>query len=74
MRYFAPMIKTVAVLLLLSACDGVSSDTNERPDIVLTKTEQALTNDANRFAFDLFRQVAREDKNFFISPLSASLA
>ena len=74
MRYFAPMIKTVAVLLLLSACDGVSSDTNERPDIVLTKTEQALTNDANRFAFDLFRQIAKEDKNFFISPLSASLA
>ncbi len=74
MRYFAPIIKTVAVLILFSACDGVSPDTNERRDIVLTKTEQALTNDANRFAFDLFRQVAREDKNFFISPLSASLA
>ncbi len=64
MRYFAPMIKTVAVLLLLSACDGVSSDTNERRDIVLTKTEQALTNDANRFAFDLFSKLPEKIRIF----------
>lgn len=57
-----------------TGCERLPEQSNQRRDIILTKTEQALSAEANRFAFDLFQQVNSEDKNYFISPLSASLA
>ena len=48
---------------------------NRHRPIVLTKTEQAITNQAGDFALRMFQQVAAEEKEaFFISPFSASLA
>jgi serpin B len=48
----------------------------EREDILLTKGEQEITTNINKFAFDFFRNISIDSKkpNIFISPLSASLA
>ena len=47
-----------------------------RQDIKLSAVEQELSATTNRFAFNLFKQIYKEDaqKNILISPLSASLA
>lgn len=65
---------TAILLGLIIRCDRLPQQLNQRRDIVLTKTEQAISADVNHFAFNLFRQVSKEDKNYFLSPLSASLA
>ena len=51
----------------------VNIDWNE---VSFTSDEQEMTNRNNAFAFDLLRQVAsdKEEKNIFLSPLSATLA
>jgi len=59
---------------IFAGCDRLPQQTNQRRDIILTKTEKALSVEANRFAFSLFQQINSEDRNYFISPLSASLA
>ncbi len=72
--------KTIAALSLLSilaACqsDGDSQKPKPRKDIILTRTEQQITNSGTDFAFRFFTQVcASETKkpNLFVSPLSAS--
>jgi serine protease inhibitor len=73
-RFYKYLLYVFVLPGLFSGCDRVPQQTNQRRDIILTKTEQALSAEANRFAFDLFQQVNSEDKNYFISPLSASLA
>ncbi|MDR3193842.1 MAG: serpin family protein [Tannerella sp.] len=48
-----------------------------REDIVLTKGEQAVMQGNNAFAFELLKEVFRneaEEENIFLSPLSATLA
>lgn len=67
-------LAAVILLGLITCCDRLPQQSNQRRDIVLTKTEQAISADVNHFAFNLFRQVCLEDENYFLSPLSASLA
>lgn len=58
-----------------ASCGKIQQQLNKHEPIVLTKTEQAIANDVGDFAFRLFKQVAaEEEKAFFISPFSASLA
>lgn len=72
--------KTIAALSLLSilaACqsEGGSSEPKPRKDIILTRTEQQITNSGTDFAFRFFNQVCTsevEKPNLFVSPLSAS--
>lgn len=73
-RFYTYLLYAFVLPGFFSGCDRLPQQTNQRRDIILTKTEQALSAEANRFAFDLFQQVNTEDKNYFISPLSASLA
>lgn len=73
-RFYKYLLITLVLPGIFPGCDRLPQQTNQRHDIILTKTEQALSAEANRFAFDLFQQVNSEDKNYFISPLSASLA
>lgn len=65
----------IAFVCTATGCEKIQQHLNRHRPIVLTKTEQALTNQAGDFAFRLFQQVAAEEKEaFFISPFSASLA
>lgn len=72
--------KTIAALSLLSilaACqsDGDSQEPKPRKDIILTRTEQQITNSGTDFAFRFFTQVCTSETvkpNLFVSPLSAS--
>jgi len=73
-RFYKYLFYAFVMPGFFAGCDRLPQQTNPRRDIILTKTEQALSAEANRFAFDLFQQVNSEDKNYFISPLSASLA
>ena len=60
-----------------SSCSKWSTDSPvERKDIVLTKVQQDILENGNKFAIDLFREMCLEmgGDNVFISPLSASLA
>ncbi|MDD2289878.1 MAG: serpin family protein [Bacteroidales bacterium] len=75
MKQTVHLIFTILLLSVFSVgCERMSQLANQRKDIILTRTEQAISTEVNRFAFDLFGQIATEDENFFISPLSASLA
>ena len=73
-RFYKYLLFIVVMPGSFTGCERLPEQSNQRRDIILTKTEQALSAEANRFAFDLFQQVNSEDKNYFISPLSASLA
>ena len=72
--------KTIAALSLLSilaACqsDGESQEPKPRKDIILTRTEQQITNSGMDFAFRFFTQVCTSETakpNLFVSPLSVS--
>ncbi len=67
-------------VLLLCACQSEegskSHDLQERKDIELTRSEQTMVDEGNYFAFNLLKSVDQNEKeeNYFISPLSASLA
>ncbi len=65
-------------IIFLSACDSETGNPTlkEREDIVLSRSEQQMTEIGNEFAFKLFHEVSNneKDKNIFISPLSASIA
>jgi serpin B len=57
--------------------DEPSVPVNPRKDIVLTEGEEAVVISNNTFAFNLLKEVFRnetEKQNIFLSPLSASLA
>ena len=72
-RIFSYLLSGIVLIGLCPGCDWLPQQTNQRRDIILTKTEQALSAEANRFAFDLFQQVNSEDRNYFISPMSPRL-
>ncbi|MFA5324871.1 MAG: serpin family protein [Bacteroidales bacterium] len=63
------------LFFIFSSCDKINVE-KEREDILLTKGEQEITTNINKFAFDFFRNISIDSKkpNIFISPLSASLA
>ncbi len=67
-------------VLLFCACQseegGNKFKTQERKDIVLTRGEQDMVEEGNYFAFNLLKVVEQNEtkENYFISPLSASLA
>ncbi len=54
--------------------DPSSSIPIERKDIALTKSQEQVLEQGNRFGFDMFREMAavNPDKNFLVSPLSAA--
>lgn len=60
------------------SCNSEGKDTNnERRDIVLTRSEQTILENQNKFAFELFRNLknipaGEKDKNFLLSPISVS--
>lgn len=76
-----PLPFLLAVLAVLPACDSLTGPRPGAPEIelprALTAEERAVIGAANRFAFDLIRQVPLDDPespNVFLSPLSASMA
>src|SRR5688500_1411339 len=69
------------VLATLLACSDPSGPSGAPPKIdrlprPLTAAEQGVIQSSNAFAFSLLREVnvAHQDSNVFISPLSASMA
>ncbi|MFA7033568.1 MAG: serpin family protein [Bacteroidales bacterium] len=72
-------LAAVAVCTFLTlACnkeDIPDNEDNQRVDIVLTKSQQAVMDNGNTFAVNLFKALSekQEDKNVFVSPLSASV-
>lgn len=66
--------------LIITSCnedDGISSASNERKDIVLSRTEQQMTDKNVTFAFSFFskmNELETEKPNWMVSPLSASIA
>lgn len=68
-------------LLTLLLCSCKESEENstkveliERQDIPLTRSEKVVSNSANKFAFELIKQMNSNEKNFLISPMSAHMA
>ena len=53
--------------------EPLSNEDNERRDISLTRSEQELVNENNKFAFNLFR-TARQEKDLILSPISITYA
>ena len=73
-----PIALTCAILVAISACasDPVAPGTISALPRPLTDAEAFVGSAGNRFSFDLLRQVnlAQQDENVFLSPLSASMA
>ena len=71
------VILSIGVLATLAGCNGAGEkEFPERQYINLTKAEGEVVNTGNGFAFDLYREVAKENdgKTIFLSPLSAQAA
>lgn len=70
----------ISLPFVITSCnedDGLSSATQERKDIVLSRSEEQITNENVKFAFSLFNKVnelEKEKNNWMISPFSASVA
>lgn len=52
----------------------LSNEDNEYNPIVLTRGEQQLVSHSNDFAFNLFRELADENKSVIVSPISITYA
>lgn len=52
----------------------LSNEDNEYKSIQLTRGEQLLANQSNEFAFNLFHELAAEDKSVIVSPISITYA
>ena len=77
------MKKVFCMMLLASLLTGCSNDDDgsarpkERKNIELSRSEQVMTEETTDFAFRFFQQVnasEKEQDNWMISPLSASMA
>ena len=74
------MKRTILIICALAALAGCSGNGNvdfpERQYINLTRAESEVVNSGNGFAFDLYREVAKDydGQNIFLSPLSAQAA
>jgi len=76
-----PVVNLLALVLLLAACSSPAEPQEvERIESLprsLSADERALTDAGEAFAFDLLREIVREEDpaaNIFVSPLSASMA
>lgn len=64
--------------LSLASCNNESDISNERKDINLTRSEQTILENQNRFALDMFHSQFEKDEDFtatdntLLSPISAS--
>ena len=70
-------ILIIGALATLAGCNGNRNvDFPERQYINLTRAESEVVNSGNGFAFDLYREVAKDydGQNIFLSPLSAQAA
>lgn len=69
------ILATLAIALGAASCqqDETPVDNDYQPIVVDTKTASMVTAN-NQFGFDLFKQLAQDGKNTFISPLSVSQA
>lgn len=69
----------VPLSIMFVSCEndeGLSSPTQERKDIVLSRSEEQMVNENVKFAFSLFNKVnemEKEKPNWIISPFSASV-
>ncbi|MBR5924348.1 MAG: serpin family protein [Bacteroidales bacterium] len=74
------LILAIAAIACLASCNKANSDDNnttpiERKDIALTKAQQGLVQAGNTFAFNLYRQVLKQqESSFMVSPLSIEYA
>ena len=74
------LILAVAAIACLAGCKKNNPDNNgttpiERKDIALTKAQQGYVQAGNTFAFNLYRQVLKqEESSFMVSPLSIEYA
>ena len=74
------LILAVAAIACLAGCNKANSDDNnttpiERKDIALTKAQQGLVQAGNTFAFNLYREVLKQqESSFMVSPLSIEYA
>ena len=70
----------VGLFGLLTACqseEGNPLEPKERKDIVLSRSEELMTEESTEFAFRFFNQINQSEKkepNWMVSPLSASFA
>ncbi|MBR5703431.1 MAG: serpin family protein [Bacteroidales bacterium] len=74
------LILAVAAIACLAGCKKNNPENNdripiERKDIALTKAQQGLVQAGNDFAFNLYRQVLKQqESSFMVSPLSIEYA
>ena len=74
------LILAIAAIACLAGRNKANSDDNnttpiERKDIALTKAQQGLVQAGNTFAFNLYRQVLKQqESSFMVSPLSIEYA
>ncbi len=82
MKRFVLTLQLAAIFIILQGCsrdfsamDSPLEDTSSSP-VQLSKAAQQVVASANTFSFDLFQETCRQEneKNIFISPLSASMA
>lgn len=70
----------VGLFGLLTACqseEGNPLEPKERKDIVMSRSEEQMTEESTEFAFRFFNQINQSEKkepNWMVSPLSASFA
>ena len=74
------LILAIAAIACLAGCNKANTDDDnttpiERKDIALTKAQQGLVQAGNTFAFNLYRQVLKQqESSFMVSPLSIEYA
>ena len=79
MKHMTLILAAVA-LTCMAGCNKANTENNEttpieRKDITLTKSQQGFVQAGNTFAFNLFRQVLKqEESSFMVSPLSIEYA
>ncbi len=61
-------------LFLVMSCSAQKETTSKKSKSVPTKKAESIASQNNRFAFDLYRQIADKDGNVFFSPFSISTA
>lgn len=79
MKHMTLILAAIAITCM-AGCNKANTDYNnttpkERKDIALTKAQQGYVQAGNTFAFNLFRQVLKqEESSFMVSPLSIEYA
>ncbi len=75
-RVVFALFMLLSAALVIHGCELLPPEDEQRQVRALTSAEQQMVDSDNRFGFNLFRAVSRDEgaNNIFISPLSVSLA